>query len=186
MSPAVGRCPLCREVRQAGHGGEITLVPDLHPVVAGHALVLTSSHEPSFGHAGATRVGLAAATADRPDGFVAFEHGAHPRRRPTGTCIDHAHLHVVPALPGLSVDALVRWPGFRGTGIEWRRKHSEDAHRGLAQRAGYLWFRDPSGDEVVAPLGNRVVAPSQIMRRWVADVVGSPTWNWRAARLRAG
>ncbi len=99
---------------------------------------------------------------------IAFEHGAACPAERMGSCIDHAHIHLVPtsaranvSLEGLTECAL---PSF------------EDIHR-LAAENSYLFY-EVEGQKRLWVGAQHL--PSQFMRRKLAESIElAGQWDWR-------
>jgi diadenosine tetraphosphate (Ap4A) HIT family hydrolase len=158
-------------------------MPTMGAIMPLHMLLLPRVHVTAFAclaqgiqeEAEACVDGLVAALTPLTGAVLAFEHGAVETGSAGGCGVLHAHLHVVPvpkdfsALPTLP-DVL--WREVRAD--KWITRCSEISKGS----PGYLYFRSPTGDALVAPVGN---LPSQTMRRWLAEQVGVLNWDWRAA-----
>jgi ATP adenylyltransferase len=100
---------------------------------------------------------------------IVFEHGAVSSR--AGCCVDHAHLHVVPA----DIDVRERLQAmYKEVVISQLEELAGFAERQLS----YLFIQLPSGQRFAyeAPL-----VVSQLLRRLVADAIGVPErWDWAA------
>lgn len=156
------------------------IIDDRWPIIKDHRLLTCADHHLSIGSLPADRTEflLHQASETYDYGFVAFEHGSHPNGPSTG-CIDHAHLHLLPALPSLTISRLVRWCGHVGIVVTWREFTEASQLADIAHRTDYLYFRDSSAGEFVAPLGRARSVPSQILRRWVAAELALPSWDWK-------
>jgi len=178
-------CGLCHDEPRGQRVGEhLTWVPDRFPLVVGHRLLVTRSHQLSIGQSPTRCQQELRNELERisQDGdFVAFEHGPL-RPGSAGSCVDHAHVHVLPFHPALTAVGLVRWPGFAVHGLEWRRAVGVADLAALGTKVPYLWYRDADGSEYVAVCGTAHPVPSQFMRRWVGERIGSSDWNWRTRR----
>lgn len=105
-----------------------------------------------------------------------MEHGALNRCQPGGSCIDHAHLHLIPLAADLfpilsdkfSFDEL---GGF----IEVRRFKEA--------QTSYLFYQREELRSYAVKLSQEV--PSQLLRRIACHALGTPElWDWRASPLR--
>ena len=191
-----GQCALCDAIDDEmpaieATSGEAVVLHDLAPVVPGHVLVVTKQHY------------LAVGSIDRPDVLravihelwhvraavardgraIMFEHG--PRRRgAAGSCVDHAHVHVLPVPMDVAAPQLVASPALRSCGVsDWR--HLPDPFRlaQLYQFSSYLWVQDTAGTDYVAAVNDGRL-PSQVLRRWAAEIVGAELWDWRTSAVR--
>jgi diadenosine tetraphosphate (Ap4A) HIT family hydrolase len=165
-------------------GMHFSALVDTAPIVEGHLLIVSNQHAPSFA---ATKretrnelwelkermVAWLARVYQRP---TLLEHGAASFARNAGSCVDHAHLHLVPArlelLPRLAAD----YPSLS-------RFDSHEAALDAMRGHPYLYFEDVDGRcfAAVAP-----VCPTQYLRRLSTEAVNSPDrWNWRDCIRRA-
>jgi ATP adenylyltransferase len=100
--------------------------------------------------------------------IVSFEHGAVCPTERMGSCIDHAHLHVVP-LPTNEIPRLRPIDGQDLSSIE--EIHS------MTQGRPYLYFE--ADNCMTVSIGPQRL-PSQYMRRVIAAAVGlDDKWDWR-------
>lgn len=108
---------------------------------------------------------------------VCFEHGAAPVSGAGPTCIDHAHLHILP------LDTL-------GTNL-WEapdlhfKTHSTSLSISEFVKAGtpYFYVEDSDGN---ASVYDALLLPCQYGRRVIANFVGKPSfWNWRRYPYKA-
>jgi diadenosine tetraphosphate (Ap4A) HIT family hydrolase len=152
---------------------ETKVIPALGMLLPGYLLLGAENHVPSFAYFDQDQLGLIdewledltselTARFERP--YVVAEHGACSYGN-AGGCVIHAHLHLVPAPPGL-VDALLK-------DQEWTRI------RGMADLVAqrdqpYVFLRCDEG-HFVSP---NPPVPSQWIRRMVADVIGTEVWDW--------
>lgn len=101
--------------------------------------------------------------------LVFFEHGTGNAVDTSGACVEHAHLHVVRAVPGLGKLLLdASWTpllSIRDLSMVADRSH------------GYLYFRDDTGNSFV--LNNPRVQPQHFRKCYSALQGGSAAWNWR-------
>jgi len=142
--------------------GDLVLMPTVGPLVAGHALIVTATHTEGLWHSSPTLIrqyrafvrDLRGRAAERGDSLLEVEHGGRSLngRMP---CIAHTHVHVLPGL-GHLVDVLERSSLSRG--IE----------------PSYFWVSDGTDEFTYGATG----APSQLLRRAVADALGLEHWDW--------
>ena len=91
----------------------VFIMPDLDPVVKGHFLIVTKKHLSSSGSANnSTFASLVKAKEHMKncvfegERILFFEHGAVIKKM-AGTCIDHAHIHVIPFPSAINIDAYI-------------------------------------------------------------------------------
>ena len=101
-----------------------------------------------------------------------FEHGNATCGSTVACSVEHAHLHVLPAVPDL-------WPA-PPLPLQWTRL---PGLTGLAERTGgreYVSLRAADGIWRAAVCPSTVHVPSQLLRRHAATLLGRPhEWNWR-------
>lgn len=106
---------------------------------------------------------------------VMFEHGPAGPARNAGCGVDHAHLHTVP-LP-LVLHETVKTDGD-GRELQWRPADLPwDADAEHSARLDYFFVREADGTAWIA---STPAAPSQLLRRAIAEYVRTPTWDWKA------
>ena len=106
---------------------------------------------------------------------VCFEHGA--RKPLNGGCgIYHAHLHIVPwNSPNSPRDLAAELKeSFPCRKLETLADLAVDSDG----KSPYLFYEDTDHNRYRFSVGN---LPSQYMRRLVAESLGIPDWDWRAA-----
>lgn len=163
-----------------------TVIPSLGPLVLGHSLLVTRSHEKSillYASAAMWRdeilPTLRAFSArvlnqDRNLGLVLFEHGSTARGAHLCST-DHAHLHIVP----MPIETIARLEKVLQADceligishLEARCRSARDfvytLRYGAGRIAEHAHFR-PAHD-----------LESQHMRRVIAGVLGIDSWNWK-------
>lgn len=112
---------------------------------------------------------------------IVFEHGPRTECHKGGSCLDHAHLHVVPAsvdllssiLPlmkrGLNVDSffmIERTEGFH----RFRKVFTE-------RKTSYLFLEGADRERFLVEVNFPI--PSQYLRQIIASEMGSLEWDWR-------
>ncbi|MEU8268322.1 hypothetical protein AB0B89_14270 [Sphaerisporangium sp. NPDC049002] len=156
--------------------GDFFVVPDLAPLDEGHLLIVTVDHNLAMGACSEdvlTRLGtnldrvsaLFRSVYDREALF--FEHGPASSGE-AGACIDHAHMHCLPATA--SVVGTLRDEGLTV---------------GPASLAG-LKAQHIAGDSYlfVQEAGNPMCSlvrntSNQLMRRLYSSALGKSTWRWQ-------
>jgi diadenosine tetraphosphate (Ap4A) HIT family hydrolase len=105
-----------------------------------------------------------------------MEHGALSRCQRGGSCIDHAHLHLMPLAADLYPTLSERFPfGELGSISEVRR--FKDA------QIPYLYYQREGLRSHGVGLPQDV--PSQMLRRMACQALGQPDlWDWRNTPLR--
>ncbi|MEO9365072.1 MAG: hypothetical protein ABI341_03080 [Nitrososphaera sp.] len=108
--------------------------------------------------------------------ITVFEHGCGVGlRRRAGSCIDHAHLHLVPLQ--------VRLKGRLCSLFPWRRISGlAELPRFSGLPFGYLYLEEER-EHLLYELDRDV--PSQLVRRVIADLTGQgELWDWRRYPFR--
>jgi diadenosine tetraphosphate (Ap4A) HIT family hydrolase len=105
-----------------------------------------------------------------------LEHGAINRCQRGGSCIDHAHLHLVPLTPDMYPLLSERFEfGELGSISDLRRFN--DA------QISYLYYQREGFRSQAVQLSQDV--PSQFLRQIACQALGEPElWDWRAKPLR--
>src|SRR6202035_4883036 len=105
-----------------------------------------------------------------------LEHGAINRCQRGGSCIDHAHLHLMPLAADLYPILSERFSfGELGSISELRRFKDEETSYLYCQREGLRGRGVKLTQDV----------PSQLLRRVACQALGQPElWDWRARPLR--
>ena len=108
--------------------------------------------------------------------ITTMEHGALDRCQRGGSCIDHAHLHLMPLAPDLYPVLSERFSfGELGSISEVRR--FKDA------QVPYLYYQREGLRSHAVHLEQDV--PSQMLRRIACEALGEPElWDWRDKPLR--
>jgi len=101
---------------------------------------------------------------------IFFEHGAVSRARKGGCCIDHSHLHAVPANVDIYSDIERHFTGRR---IESIKEIKEQ----LERQKSYFYYENQEGEKFVFELNESV--PSQYLRQVLAVRLGTNRWDWR-------
>lgn len=154
------------------------VLPTIGQIVEGYLLIVSKQHYLSFGHIPAqcfrefmnlkeeTRQVLSEVYTSP----IFFEHGPISESKRGGCCVEHAHLHGVPA----RIDLLDKLQ----TDFHWRSISSMLALRQQIERGmPYLFYesRDRRMYVFDAPL-----VPSQYLRQLVATRLGlEERWDWR-------
>jgi diadenosine tetraphosphate (Ap4A) HIT family hydrolase len=105
-----------------------------------------------------------------------FEHGAISRPQRAGSCIDHAHLHLLP-----TADLLI--PPLTGMfGFISLSQHS-DITRFQKEQTPYLYFEKANGQQYAVSTAQDL--PNQFIRRVASQHLNcSDLWDWREKPLR--
>ena len=186
-------CRLCWAVSGSGQrfpeneillsSGEYVVVPALGGFVPGYVMLVSRNHRGSLGTLGhdevsdierrlcetlsllTRRLGMSE--------WVLFEHGTTLRYGVKTCCVDHLHIHLLPASNGL-LDAATRQLSRQPIRLTSPRD-VKDSLQGAA--CNYLLIRETHGPFA---LFTEVTVPPQYLRRLLAKQVGIPElWNWR-------
>jgi len=156
------------------------IFPTLGPLVPGHLLIVPKQHFLSTGHLPLALfdelesvVGLTLSKLQMVYGCtpILFEHGPLSISEKGGCCVDHAHIHVVPA----AVD--IR-PHSRKLYAEQVIMKLVELRTVVEAGSPYLFFQNTTGERFVyeAP-----VVISQFLRIVTAHELGtSNSWDWRS------
>jgi hypothetical protein len=105
-----------------------------------------------------------------------MEHGAMSRCRRGGSCIDHAHLHLMPLATDL-------YPLLRERFLFGELKSISDLRRFKNAHIPYLYYQREGLRSHAVELSQDV--PSQTLRRIACQALGTPElWDWRNTPLR--
>lgn len=159
--------------------GGFALLPSVGALVPGHLLLCPEQHLRSFREPGASqladverRVDEVAAALTRATGrrVSCFEHGDAPGVSRVSCSVSHAHLHLVPAGKSLINGAQQL--------AEWMQIESLADLPSTIGEHEYLMLKE--ADLLLVAKAPEAGHPSQLLRRLVADSVGTPeAWNWR-------
>ncbi len=109
---------------------------------------------------------------------IFFEHGcaSQDRDKRAGCCVEHAHMHSVPANVDL-VDAIEK--NFKGRKIGALSEIKELYMKAIP----YFYYENQKGQKYIFELHER--APSQYLRQVLAVKLGLPErWDWRTCPCR--
>jgi diadenosine tetraphosphate (Ap4A) HIT family hydrolase len=171
--------------RDVWRSASFVLFPSLGPLTRGHMLLAPLHHATSFAHLPErTQPELAAAYQAVSDFMrvhfgqvVSFEHGSAPGVSSGGCGIFHAHLHFVPIpsnIERIAPPDARRFFWKRLDNVTWLAR----LHSIASETGSYLYFE--SQDQERFASGAKQL-PSQYMRRWLAQRIGSAQWDWRSA-----
>jgi diadenosine tetraphosphate (Ap4A) HIT family hydrolase len=189
-------CPFCIEFRKPERKSEFqaiykndpksrviaetenfVIIPDLSPLVPGHLLLVPKWHYTSLSPLPDglwneflfIRSKLVPVLTDLFGETIQFEHGASSTN-PAGHCIEHAHLHFVPA----HIDLLPNLKQYRAREIKEIDEIREYGSRDIP----YLFSQTADGTMFIADGFDAV--PSQFLRRFAAKQIGIPDglWDW--------
>jgi diadenosine tetraphosphate (Ap4A) HIT family hydrolase len=159
--------------------------PALGQFVDGYTLIVAREHIRAFGEMSHRELGVVEELHEyiramllrlygRP--VLTFEHGCGPRPdQRGGSCIDHAHLHVLPLAASVKDDLQRR---FR---FERVFKLADLSNYGGA--GPYLYLETEARERFVFELDTAI--PSQFMRRLICGSTVQPdVWDWRIHPFR--
>jgi diadenosine tetraphosphate (Ap4A) HIT family hydrolase len=178
-----GLCPFCRKFLAHGdlrwYDQEIyrdenfVVVPGLGPFVEGYVMLLTRQHYRSFSVVpealwnslldlrSSARSLVEASFGES----MLFEHGPGPLTS-GGSCIDHAHWHIMPSIPGFATELRSRH--------DFRPINIRDIHR--FADSSYLLLENSEEQAYAAVVES---LPGQYMRRIAAELVGCANeWDY--------
>ena len=157
----------------------VFITPDISPVVLGHFLIVAEEHESSF--AGVSDDVFASLTKAklflkekvfRDQTVLFFEHGSILQRS-AGSCIDHAHMHVLPI--NMTTNMI---DNFICNSIFINSKKEPATHEALQQCVvnlqPYLYYEIK--DDMWLYSVNKL--PSQFFRQMICSVAGG-SYNWK-------
>ena len=160
--------------------------PALGQFVDGYTLIVAREHFRAFGEMSYAELGFVEELKvhmcstlrllyGKP--VVIFEHGCGPKpNQRGGSCIDHAHLHLVPAAVSLKDDLAGRFRAKRLSTLA-------DLSRRDTMAGPYLYLETGDGERFSFELDSEI--PSQFMRRLICRNIGRPDlWDWRIHPFR--
>ena len=160
--------------------------PALGQFVDGYTLIVSQEHIRSFSEMSDVELGHVEELKDKIGAalkhlyhqpVVVFEHGCGqgPDLR-GGSCIDHAHLHVLPLQASLEYALQSR---FRFTRLE----RLEDLARRCGTAGPYIYLETGRGERFTFELDSPI--PSQFMRRLICQSLDQPNlWDWKIHPFR--
>ncbi|KOG08193.1 hypothetical protein ADK35_42005 [Streptomyces viridochromogenes] len=158
------------------------VIPGVGAVCDGYVLISPKEHVLSFGHLGSALDAELDDVCRRTAGFLrerygervlAFEHGAESFRNRGGSCTDHAHLHMFPAVPEIDIAAGLR--------RDFELRSVNDflpalRHQVQERQKPYLWLRSDDGQMWICDAPS---ALSQYVRRIIVAQLGrADEWDW--------
>lgn len=155
---------------------DFLVMPDLAPLTEGHVLVVTVHHAIAMAASGVEslrRLNIHLRHIDRlfrrayGVGATFFEHG--PRHPGTaGSCIDHAHVHALPARVSLLREVC-------RAGLEMETATPATLFARYAAGDSYLFVQEDD----FRTSQSAVNLPSQLMRRIYTEAAGGQEWRWQ-------
>lgn len=161
--------------------------PALGPIVNGYVLIVTRRHVSSVANLSrADRLALAGfisrisrkLSAMYSRTTIAFEHGVVDPSQPAGSCINHAHIHLLPHLRDIDAP-LRRRSRFRCVAI----KGVGELSPRLTQRRSYVYYQGIDGRAGCYIIDDMLQC--QYMRRLLAEDIGRPgLWDYEVYPFR--
>lgn len=153
-------------------GPSVHLVPALGMLVPGYLLVTTKDHRLSMADLGSQGLvelgawidGITAALSATFGQYLIFEHGSCAGES-SGACVDHAHIHLIPASASFATKILALAP--------WNELPSFSALASFSQES-YAYFSFAGHHYAMA----RPRLGSQWIRRQIASHIGTDLWDW--------
>jgi diadenosine tetraphosphate (Ap4A) HIT family hydrolase len=154
---------------------EFIVLPALGAQVEGYVLVVPRAHVYSCGALDELRLGvlseiierICARLSNHYGSCIVFEHGSCGGVQRAGSCIDHAHLHIVPTAAPIDVLARRDRPFTRISGLTALKDHADRPYLALQTQSGTFHVADGTG------------APGQYFRRLVAVAEAAPLeWDY--------
>jgi len=189
-------CPLCAEIngnpeydqykqvapsnlpnRILYSSDNFIVIPALCPLHERHLLLLTRDHFLNFSQIPPASFAefsllfsflkkILTTSYERP---IIFEHGPLSEKRNAGSCITHAHIHILPLKndiePQLSTD--FKKNEAQGVGEITIQE----------QKIPYIFYQNQNGDSFIYEVNDNL--PSQYIRQLIAESIGKPDiWDW--------
>lgn len=157
--------------------------PDISPIVPGHTLLLPKSHVlslaqiptdhwPEFNQIKRSMMDW---VNKRFGNVFVFEHGSMADDIESGVCIQHAHLHIIPA----QVEITNKLQAYSQRPIEYR---PIDIQKALSEiKTSYLYYEDSNGLGCLIHPYKPV--PQQLICMLVAQSCHMLDWDWKAIAL---
>jgi diadenosine tetraphosphate (Ap4A) HIT family hydrolase len=158
-------------------------MPDINPVVPGHTLLMTRDHMLSMAQVSSDwyeelsslKEEIFSGLSQRYGKVFCFEHGAAVSGVASGICIEHAHLHFIPA--EVRIEEQVEPYVAKAVVIE-----PIDFTSILDTVTGtYLYYEDNRQRGFLAHPAKPL--PEQFIRRVVATSYGLSKWDWKEIAL---
>jgi diadenosine tetraphosphate (Ap4A) HIT family hydrolase len=155
------------------------LIPDINPLVPGHSLLITKKHLNSFAQlpnswlCEFTEIQRAGTSyVEQMFGSpMQFEHGSKSDSARSGVCIQHAHIHLIPATAPVE-----QWMEEYGDLDEIDVIFPQLAS--LVTSQDYLCYQNQDGRGYLLHTLELPV-PCQFIRRQLAMYLSLPAWNWK-------
>jgi diadenosine tetraphosphate (Ap4A) HIT family hydrolase len=159
--------------------------PALGHFVFGYTLIISKEHFPSFAYVPEHLFPELEAFRDNvvdklhhicQDPITILEHGAINRCQRGGSCIDHAHLHLLPLAADL-------YPILSGRFTFAELESISELRRFNDAQIPYMYYQREGLRSHAVGLEQDV--PSQLLRRIACEALGQPElWDWRDQPLR--
>jgi diadenosine tetraphosphate (Ap4A) HIT family hydrolase len=165
-------CSRSSEVMASFEIGRV--VPDISPLVDGHVMLVANRHIGSYSEIGEEKLGqiddfLAAYREVCFQTFgeevVAFEHGVPLSSDGKNTCVEHAHIHIIPLKQGDVFNRIVKRLNLSQS-PRLRLENKKNHYLAAWDHSGRLWMSEDVGFE------------SQVFRREIGSEIGEVLWHW--------
>lgn len=152
------------------------VIPDIGPIVEGYTLIVSKRHVPAMRDLPQSELNelndLVDAVRDAIKEVygesIVFEHGEDTFVNNAGACIDHAHLHIVPLNPKLSLDL---------SDIQFTKMENSESWKQLCKTGGYLYYKNQRNEAFYAQVNQ---CKQQYIRRKLTKTINLRLpWNWR-------
>jgi len=156
---------------------DFAVIPGVGPLAEGYLMIVTRQHIRSMAELSTEQFSILAglkrhvrAVIEKYYGSpIIFEHGPALKSGSGGSCIDHAHFHILPLEIDL-VSILKNEHSLRS--INEIKSLAEYP----AKKVSYLFFENQKGDMYICEAAN---LPSQYLRRIIAEELGiSDRWDY--------
>jgi len=174
-------CPFCNRRKKdiLFSTKNFYVTPSLGQIVEGYLLICTRKHVVSLAHLNEEEFKELKKVQDKCKKILSskytnpifFEHGPIEKKDKAGSCIDHAHLHVIPLKIDLTNELKKRFPS---------KKLKEISELEIQKRLKlpYFYFENMGGEKYVFKIPE--IVPSQYIRKLIyyqLDKISE--WNWR-------
>lgn len=159
-------------------------MPDISPIVPGHSLLFPKNHLLSLSQLQSIewqefkriKNSIVKWAQNNFGSVFVFEHGTVIPEIGSGVCVQHAHLHVIPAHIDQMQEKLQEY--IKGP-IVFTHSDMQIAVSGIM--TSYIYYENSDGLGCAITLNDSL--PQQFIRKLVADALNLPNWDWKSIAL---
>lgn len=174
-------CPFCKRRKKdiIFSTKNFYVTPSLGQIVEGYLLICTKKHLISMAHLNKEEFKELEEIQEKCKKILCskyscpifFEHGPIESKDKAGSCIDHAHLHVIPLKIDLTEDLKKRFPSKKIISIS-------ELNFQKKMKLPYFYFENNKGEKHVFKIPE--IVPSQYIRKLISNKLNDfSEWNWR-------